>query len=208
MAFINTQFPVTISRGSSGGPAYQTTITLCASGIERANSDWSTPRHEFDAATGVKSAADLHSVLAFFHVMKGRFNSFRWKDWADYKSCAPTGTVSVTDQVIGTGTGAQTAFQLIKTYSAGGSTQVRTITLPVSGTVAAALNSTPTTAFTVNTQTGVITFSSPPGAGVVVTAGYEFDVPCRFDSDSISVSMDSYKLGSATIPVIEVKSEE
>ena len=53
MSFIDEQFPVIISRGSEGGPQYQTSITVCASGIERVNQNWEYPKHVYEASFGV-----------------------------------------------------------------------------------------------------------------------------------------------------------
>ena len=42
--------------------------------------------------------------------------------------------------------------------------------------------------------------------GVVVKAGFEFDVPVRFDTDMLDVTLDFERLGSITsIPLIEVR---
>ncbi len=55
-------------------------------------------------------------MIAFFEERRGRLHGFRFKDWSDYKSCAPSETLSALDQAIGTGDGAMAAFQLTKTY--------------------------------------------------------------------------------------------
>ena len=57
-----------------------------------------------------------------------------------------------------------------------------------------------------NATTGVVTFDAAPGAGVLVTAGFEFDVPVRFDTDRLDVTWDLDRLGSiASIPLVEVR---
>jgi len=59
--------------------------------------------------------------------------------------------------------------------------------------------------WSVDTTTGVVTFSAAPGAGVAVTAGFEFDVPVRFDTDALDVTLDLERLGSITsIPLLEI----
>jgi uncharacterized protein (TIGR02217 family) len=41
---------------------------------------------------------------------------------------------------------------------------------------------------------------------VVVSAGFEFDVPVRFDADRIDVTLESFAAGRmAAIPLIEVR---
>jgi uncharacterized protein (TIGR02217 family) len=60
--------------------------------------------------------------------------------------------------------------------------------------------------WSVHTTTGLVTFSSAPGAGVAITAGFEFDVPVRFDSDALDVTHDIERLGSITsIPLLELR---
>ncbi len=64
----------------------------------------------------------------------------------------------------------------------------------------------PATGWTVDPTTGIVTFASPPVAGGVLTAGFEFDVPVRFDTDDLPVTLDLERLGSITsIPLIEVR---
>jgi uncharacterized protein (TIGR02217 family) len=72
-------------------------------------------------------------VVAFFEARNGRLHGFRFKDWADHKSCLPSAAPSPTDQTIGTGDDTTTAFQLVKRYSSGAQSWTRTITKPVAG---------------------------------------------------------------------------
>ncbi len=44
-----------------------------------------------------------------------------------------------------------------------------------------------------------------PQSGEVVTAGFEFDVPCRFDSDEMISSWVTWKLYGFSLPIIEIK---
>lgn len=46
----------------------------------------------------------------------------------------------------------------------------------------------------------------PPEPGAEVTAGFEFDVPVRFATDRIAVSVASFQAGEMPeIPVLEVR---
>ena len=59
---------------------------------------------------------------------------------------------------------------------------------------------------TVETTTGVITFAYAPDVGVQVSAGFEFDVPVRFDTDRIQTSVASFHAGEVpSVPVVEVR---
>ena len=57
-----------------------------------------------------------------------------------------------------------------------------------------------------DTTTGVLTFGTAPAAGVAITAGFAFDVPVRFDTDALDVTLDLERLGSITsIPLLEIR---
>ena len=207
MAFHEVRFPDNISRGARGGPERRTQIVEMASGDEERNGSWADSRRRYDASYGIRKTDDLAAVTAFFEARRGRLYGFRWKDWADYKSGLPSAGTLASDQPIGTGTGAATTFQLAKRYKSGAQSWTRTITKPVAGTVALALNGAPQiTGWTINTTTGVVSFAVPPALGVAITAGFEFDVPVRFDTDTLDVTLDFERLGSITsIPLIEVR---
>jgi len=207
MAFHEVRFPDNISRGARGGPERRTQIVELASGDEGRNASWANSRRRYDAAYGVRRADDLAAIVAFFEARNGRLYGFRWKDWGDYRSCLPSGTPAATDQAVGTGDGAITAFQLVKAYASGTQTWTRTITKPVSGTVIVAIGGiVQTSGWSVDIATGLVTFTAAPANGVAITAGFEFDVPVRFDTDRLDVTHDIERLGSITsIPLIEVR---
>ncbi|MAQ11592.1 MAG: glycoside hydrolase family 24, partial [Gammaproteobacteria bacterium] len=199
MAFHEIRFPDNISRGARGGPERRTQIVELASGDEERNASWANSRRRYDVSYGIRRADDLDAVVQFFEARNGRLHGFRFKDWADYKSCPPSGVPAPADQVIGTGDGTGTAFQLVKRYTSGSQTWVRTIIKPVTGTVRLALGGVDQlSGWTVDTATGVVSFANPPGDGVAVRAGFEFDVPVRFDSDTLDVTLDIERLGSIT----------
>ena len=207
MAFHEVRFPDNISRGARGGPERRTQIVELASGDEERNASWANSRRRYDVAYGIRRADDLASVVSFFEARNGRLHGFRYKDWADYKSALSAQAITATDQQIGTGTGSLQTFQLAKRYTSGAQTWVRTITKPVTGTVRVALGMVEQmSGWTVDTTTGVITFTTAPVGGVIVRAGFEFDVPVRFDSDTLDVTLDFERLGSITaIPLLEIR---
>lgn len=199
MAFIEVAFPSDIAYGSSGGPEYSTDIVITHGGYEQRNVNWSQARAKYNVAHGVKTQSQLDALIAFFRARKGRAVGFRFKDWSDYK---------VTAQVIGTGNGTNTAFQLVKTYISGGITETLTITKPVVGTVnvyiAGVLQTS--TAYALDTTTGIITFTTAPASSAIITADFQFDVPARFDTDTLSAKLDSYGVNSwSNIPILEVR---
>src|SRR5690606_38072501 len=197
MAFHEVRFPDDISRGARGGPERRTRIVELASGDEERNSPWADSRRRYDAAYGIRRADDLAAVVAFFEARHGRLYGFRWKDWSDYKSCLPSALPSATDQIIGEGDGSTTQFQLVKVYASGAQSYSRRIVKPVAGTVLLALDGIAQgSGWSVDPSTGVVSFAAAPGNGVIVTAGFEFDVPVRFDTDRLDVTLDIERMGS------------
>ncbi|WP_233489319.1 DUF2460 domain-containing protein, partial [Rhodovulum sp. 12E13] len=160
-----------------------------------------------DVAYGIRRADDLAAVVAFFEARNGRLHGFRFKDWGDHKSGLPSAAISPKDQEIGTGNGSLTEFALLKRYSSGAQSWTRAIAKPVAGTVRVALGGVEQmSGWTVDTTTGVVTFDTAPAAGVAVTAGFAFDVPVRFDTDALDVTLDLERLGSITsIPLLEIR---
>lgn len=208
MAFDDIRFPTSISRGATGGPERRTEIVTTASGHEERNSRWADSRRRYNAGFGVKSLDDIHAAVQFFEERRGRLHAFRWRDHADWKSCPPQQAVSPLDQELGTGTGTQAAFQLTKTYGTGLRDYARVITKPVAGSLRVAVQGVEVTDFSVNNLTGVVTFAPGhvPGLNAPVTAGFEFDVPVRFDTDQLKINLVNFAAGDIPdIPIIEVR---
>lgn len=284
MSFIESpRFPISVGFGTAGGPGYNTNVVVLDSGYEQRNDNWVYPRHRYDVATGVKHTLTLEDLIAFFHVAKGRFNGFRYKDIYDYKSCSIYTDPASTDQEIATADGVVMQFQLKKTYTKGIYTQSRIITKPVTGTVLISISGITVTNYSVDLTTGIITFSAEEGDsilsinqanpcevttvyphglitgesvylygivgptilnsnrykitvtasdkftldgvdstaypayvsggeyrtqpqnGEVIKAGYEFDVPVRFDIDQLNTSLDTYRAGRASVPLVEIR---
>lgn len=197
MSFAETRFPVDVSYGSAGGPEFSTDIVITHSGHEQRNSNWAEARLRFNVAYGVRSAEQLAEVVAFFRARKGQAEGFRYKDWGDYQGVA---------EVIGTGNGSSTQFQLVKHYVSGATQKQRLIAKPVAGTVHAYVNGEAASIVAVNTGTGIITLASAPANGTTITADFEFDVPVRFATDRLSASLDNYGVYSVKkLPLVEVR---
>ena len=197
-SFHEVQFPPKIAYGATGGPEFNTTITKTQGGFEQRNINWQKPLGSWDISTGLKSKADIDAIKAFFINRFGRAYGFRFKDWLDYQGIG---------QSLGIGNGTKTQFQLIKTYISGGYSYVYDIKKPVAGTVKIYLNSIlQASGYTLDATTGIVTFASAPGAGVLVSSDFEFDVPVRFDIDKIAARTDGPGLYVwDSIPVVEIR---
>lgn len=189
MAFIETRFPTDISYGASGGPGFQTDVVAVNSGFEQRNAAWQDSRCAYDVAHGLKTQAQLDTLIAFFRVMKGRANGFRFKDWSDYQVATGAGLFTAIDA---------THFQMIKRYITVGNNHDREINKPVSGTVVV----TGGTVSGIDYTTGIVTMSS----GTPTAWTGEFDVPVRFDTDQMKISIEN--VGAYTwggIPIVEIR---
>lgn len=209
MSFHEVRFPANLSFGSVGGPERRTEIVSLTSGFEERNTPWAQSRRRYDAGVGLRSLDDVAKLIAFFEARQGQLFGFRWKDWADYKSGLPSMDVSFDDQLIAIGDGTRTVFPLIKTYSSGNEHHARMITKPVAGTVRLGLQGDELAEgvhFTVDTSKGLVTLASPPATDERISAGFEFDVPVRFDTDRIQVSVASFQAGDVpNVSVVEVR---
>jgi len=205
--FHNIRFPLSLGFGASGGPSRRIDITQLASGAEHRNAAHANSRRRYNAGAGVKSVDELYDLIEFFEARFGQLHSFRFRDPVDYKSSKPDEDISPTNQTIGTGDGETQSFHLIKTYSDTAGEYKRRITKPVLETVKIALNGTeiPASEFSVDELKGVVIFTVPPPPEASVTAGFEFDVPVRFDTEHLDVSLEAFGAGQAiNIPLIEV----
>lgn len=199
-AFHEIRFPDNIAYGATGGPEFATTVVVTGAGREQRNVNWAEARGRWDVGTGLKNQAQLDALIAFFRARKGRAYGFRFKDWTDFKA---------TGQLIGTGDDSTTAFQLIKRYPSGSAVEIRTIAKPVAGTVQIYFNGIDQLAnWSVNVTTGLVTCTTPPAQDVDVIADVELDVPVRFDTDHMAVTIETYKLHRwQQVPIVELRAQ-
>lgn len=179
--FHEVRFPDAIARGATGGPGYDTTILATVAGFERRNANWSQARGSWDVGSGLKRRDDFAALIAFFRARQGRAYGFRFKDWTDFRGEA---------ERIGTGDGATKAFPLVKRYASGAVEVARQIQKPVAGTVTVQRDgSALASGWSVDPLTGTVSFLTAPAPGAVLTASFDFDVPVRFDTDQMDLTL-------------------
>jgi uncharacterized protein (TIGR02217 family) len=208
--FHDILFPLDIALKSTGGPERRTEIVSFGSGREERNARWAHSRRRYDAGYGIKTLAALRTVVTFFEERRGRLYGFRWRDRLDQVSSLSGAAISPLDQGIGTGNGTTAAFQLMKTYGGAFAPYQRPITKPVAGTVRVAVNGSEivNTWFSCDVNTGIVTFTGGhiPVAGAAITAGFQFDVPVRFDTDYLEVDLSAFAAGAIPkIPLVEIR---
>ncbi|SFK90995.1 TIGR02217 family protein [Pseudovibrio ascidiaceicola] len=208
--FVDESFPLGISLGASVRVEKRSQVTRLLNGAETRNAIWKGTRRHFDVGTGLRSSADLQRVLSFFEKVGGRLCGFRFRDPMDHKSCSFDATPSATDVTIGTGDGTTTSFQLIKPVGAASVTWQRRITKPVAGTVSVAVAGQLKTVGSdvlLDPLTGILEFQAGhiPSNDQVITAGFLFDTPTRFESDQLEINLLHFEAGQVpSIPLVEL----
>ncbi len=210
--FVDTLFPLGLSTGATVSQEFQTLITRVDNAFETRNPRWNTALRTYTLRTA-RSLQDLETLRNFFVVMRGRQRSFRFKDFQEFSSslwgsdASTPDAITNLDQNIGTGDGSDVTFQLRKQSTVSGNTINRNILLPVSGTIVVAVDGVSAT-FTVNLTTGIVTITSgTPSVGEAVTAGFEFDVPVRFDTDILAAEfVSTFELEVPQVVLREVRS--
>lgn len=209
MAFDEVRLPTEYSFGAAGGPGFNTYVGVGDSGHEQRVAHWAHGRIRYDLNYDVQDPDSWAALLAFYRARQGAARGFRFKDWSDFTTASDgVSTPAFDDVQIGVGDGSTTTFQLRKQYVSGGRTINRTITKPVSGTVLIGVNgSSVGSGWSVDTTTGIVTFTAAPSATHPITWGGEFDVPVRFAEtidDLLAVRLDGFQIGSVGLEVVEL----
>lgn len=199
-------------------PRWSTSITHSDSGAEQVNQRWKHPLHKFTLPEAVRDHTVYEAVRDHWFIMRGPLRTFPFRDPLDFASVPldrpnQTPPISWSDQVLGTGDGVNTVFQLVKTYNRGGESYTRTIYHPVVSSVVVSVNNQDPGAllipltWSVDRATGQVTFSGPPDPGAVVRAGFLYDVEVRFESDdSFDGLLKDYGVsGFADLVLLEVR---
>ncbi len=206
------RLPEGIERGSGFGPSFRNVIQEAISGNEQRFAQWTHCKGVGDLSFGLQDSADplgdFAAIVAMYRAHFGSLYPFRFRDWSDYIATA---------ELFGTGDGSETAFQLVKTYdpsqillnTPGSLFYVREISLLASAPVIKVdgVTKTVTTDYTVS-DSGLVTFTSPPANDKPLTWSGTFDVPVRFDTNRLPVVMNEADLASIrAIPIKEVIGE-
>lgn len=213
----NVILPLSLSFGTATISKTSTDVSFTDSGFRKANRRWSQHLRRFNLRYGVRSPADVHTLLKLFEAVDGPSNSFLLRDWNDWNTTdgrmekGGDTNITATDQplqntvtagIVGDGT--TLTYQMRKDYTVGGATHSRTIKKPQSGTILVAVDAVAQTEgvdFTVDYSTGIVSFAGAPGAsgsptGVSVTWGGAFYVPVAFAGDEFIQSLDTHDASS------------
>lgn len=135
------------------------------------------------------TSADLRTLMGFYLSVQGSFSPFYFNDYTDD---------TVVGQLIGTGDGSTTVFQMIRTMGTAPASFNEPV-LAFNGTPIIYLNGTPFPSggnWSISEPGGVLTFNSPPGSGVVITSDFNNLFYCRFAEDTQDFDYFLYQLWS------------
>jgi uncharacterized protein (TIGR02217 family) len=159
---------------------------------------------------------EIDYALAWFNARRGKWGIFRHRNWMDFK-CTETPKAYCYDQDLTTqgltypfvGDGVNRSFQLLKAYQNPLSTPTYRLIAAVENDsfsvyLAGVLQSS---GWTLDYDTGIITFAAPVASGVAITHRCMFDLWVRFNVDTINIEpigLDQAKI--ANLVVIETAS--
>lgn len=205
-AFHEISLALPFALGASGGPERRVDIVALGSGAEARNTPWMHGRRRYDIGGAIRTLDQMHELIAFFEARRGKLHGFRFRDPFDSKSCAPSGTPAATDQNLGEGDGERITFALVKSYGDDAAGYARPIAKPVEGSVVVAIDGAALSPSAFSVENGAVTLELAPAEGAVVTAGFVFDTPVRFDIDRLDLAINGFGAGHAVaIPLIEVR---
>jgi uncharacterized protein (TIGR02217 family) len=204
-SFDDVPYPLALGRDATVSPEFSTSVSVTASGHERRSSQWTDARLRYDVGPGIRSDAELGTLIAFFRARRGAARGFRLADPFDFSSNGMTGAPTMLDQLIGVGDGLTATYQLIKHYGDPTDPQLRPISRPRLGSVLVSVDGVATSDFTLAAG-GKIVFDTAPDEGAAIRAGFLFDVPVRFAEDRLDISGAAFAAGEApSVPLVEVR---
>lgn len=207
-SFHNVRFPPAISLGAVGGPERKVDIVRLRNGAEYRNVHCRHSKRVYEAGSGIKTKDELFEILSFFEARGGSEYGFLWKDWLDFSSGYPSHDIGAEDEILGVGDNETTIFPLVKHYRSGDGDYLRPIRKPVLSTLLVAIDGTERVEgmhYSFDDALGSIVFQDPVTSGATVTAGFEFDVPVRFDCEKLDISLSHFDAGEVLhIPLVEV----
>jgi uncharacterized protein (TIGR02217 family) len=177
MSFIDHRLPGSVERGATRLDEEEIEIVTTDGRWEVRNARHAQSLLEFTISfTDGKLKTDpvIQAVRHLFKVARGSLHSFRFKDWTEYQ---------LENELIGTGDGSTTTFQLKRSWTLDGETAEKIITRPclAPAPIITKNGVVQTSGYSINYDTGVVTFSSAPANGHAILATLEYDVPVRFD---------------------------
>lgn len=200
MSFINQRLPQQVEIGAVRRVRAFHDVVKTDGGFEVRNARhaWDSFEYEISFAVGEFEDSVISEVYDFVMASRVGLIPFRFRDW-------DTKNNTLTAEVIGTGDTVEDTFQIKKTWTVGGISSVRNITRPVSP-MSVYLNAVlQSSGYTIDYDTGIITFTSPPGSGVAISVTGNYDIPVRFDFSYGATGETGWLEHIDTLTLVEVK---
>jgi uncharacterized protein (TIGR02217 family) len=158
-------------------------VVALSSGHEIRNSRTAETMRQYTIPVGTRPMVEIRAILTFFEARGGPLHAFRFRDPVEPSTGPDGGVPDASDVHLGTGDGALTQFQL--TTASG-----RVIRKPEPSSVVMALDGSVIDpgSVSVDAATGIVTLSAAPAPGVALTGGCLFDVPVRFENQSLQIT--------------------
>jgi len=180
MSFSEERLDLGYDYGTVATITTKTSIIESKNGTEQRTPQWYQPLLQFNIGERSETNDQLDQFIAFYTARKGAFQGFRFKDWSDYQFSTII-TLNANRQA-----------QLFKAYFVAGFTVKRPLVKIVPGSILVSVGNSPvTTGWTVNFNTGIITFDQVQTEPIQVSG--EFDVPVRFATDKINLRFEAFE---------------
>lgn len=197
--FFDVRLSERVARGFQGGPEWNTTEIELANGQVDFQAEWDYPRHKYVADYKTFTEQGRAAILEQHWVARGKWGTFPFKDWNDYKAV---------NQVMGVGNGLSTPMRLVKRYQKGPEeapvVYVRPLRLIVVGTGFVFEDGEPKEVV-IDRLTGMATPAAPWTPGAVITGTCEFDVKVRFGKDHYAFTRVGGEATTVSIDLVEDK---
>jgi uncharacterized protein (TIGR02217 family) len=165
-------------------PTFDTIVTEFENSTTQRRARRDIGQYVFDLNFPTLTQTEMEEILAFYEARQGRAEAFYYKDHLNF---------AITAEAVGTGDNNETVFALDKQYIVASSDTVK-------------LDGTPQTRgvdYTIDNDTGIITFATPPGTGVVITTDYEYYWKMYFMSDRLPTPQRIGNVFSMSFNLIE-----
>lgn len=177
------------------------------SGTEEINGLWSHSRREYEIVLGTNEMNLRDALEVFWEGRRGSLYGFLLEDPVDFSTAAYGSSVADDDQPLGTGDGTETQFQMVKVFDDILRPYTWNIRRPKMDTVLIAIDENPVAEadYTVDDETGIVTFDTAPADGAVITFGCEYYIPVRFEGPLEDVIITGDVVEATKVMLVEIK---
>lgn len=198
--YLRAFIPTCEAFGWEGGPRFNTRIVTKANGRERRNADWSQPQHAFSVPfQNILRQSDYAPIKRMHLNRKGAWGVFLFRDRLDD---------TANNDIFAVAEAGQTEFQLAK-YSIIEGVEYRRIVDAIytpnddgsasESDITITVDDVPTTSFTLDHDTGIVTFDSPMSGGELLAWSGQFSLWVRFTRDDLPFSIDNRSGGEFVV---------